>query len=70
VHALVRRLHNPRGRSCGCDDACWCRRTAIGRAVRWWFPARLVGIRHVSGARREWTDAEVEEWKREQGEGS
>jgi hypothetical protein len=64
MNTVLRKLHNPRGRACGCDAGCWCRRTAVGRALRWWFPARFVGIRHVSGARREWTDAEVADWKR------
>jgi hypothetical protein len=68
MNAVLRRLHNPQGRECGCDADCWCRRTAIGRAVKWWFPARFFGIRHAHGPRREWTDAEVAEWKRSQHE--
>jgi hypothetical protein len=47
--SLVQQLHNPRNRSCFCDPDCWCRRTALGRAVKWWFPARYFGIRHKGG---------------------
>ena len=61
MHALLRRLHNPKNRQCGCDAACWCQRTRLGRAVKWWFPARLFGIRHHYGAR-------TAEWKRTQHE--
>ncbi|GAB6987301.1 hypothetical protein JCM10369A_38270 [Nocardioides pyridinolyticus] len=50
--------HNPRNRECGCDADCWCRRTAVGRAVKWWFPARLFGMQHKSSA--------TEQWKRDQ----
>jgi len=34
VHALLHRLHNPHARECACDPDCWCRRTALGRAVQ------------------------------------
>ncbi|GAB3792182.1 hypothetical protein GCM10027601_38820 [Nocardioides ungokensis] len=47
-------MHNPRNRVCGCDPDCWCRSTAIGRAVKWWFPARFVGLHHKSGHSAEW----------------
>jgi len=43
---VLQRVHNPRNRQCGCAPDCWCRRTALGRAVRWWFPARYVGLHH------------------------
>jgi hypothetical protein len=43
---VLQRIHNPRNYECGCDPGCWCRRTAIGRAVKWWFPARRFGIHH------------------------
>jgi hypothetical protein len=43
---LLRRIHNPRDRHCGCEPGCWCRRTSLGRTFRWWFPARLFGLRH------------------------
>jgi hypothetical protein len=38
-HRLVRRVHNPRGRTCLCLSDCWCRRTRWGRIVRWYVPA-------------------------------
>jgi hypothetical protein len=47
VSDVLRAIHNPRGRTCFCADECWCRRTRLGRLVRWWFPARYLGIRHV-----------------------
>lgn len=52
--SLIQRVHNPRNRECGCDAACWCRRTAVGRAVKWWFPAKLFGLRHQSEATAQW----------------
>jgi hypothetical protein len=55
---LPQRLHNPRNRRCDCDPSCWCKRTALGRAVRWWFPGRLVGLHHKGP----WNTAE---WKRQ-----
>jgi len=51
---------------CGCDPDCWCRRTAVGRAVKWWFPARLFGIHHKSHVFERMSKDEVREWKREQ----
>ena len=54
TRSVLQRLHNPRNRSCGCDPDCWCRRTAIGRAVKWWFPARLVGLHHKSTPSAAW----------------
>jgi len=53
---VIRRIHNPRGRTCGCAPDCWCRRTRIGRLVRWWFPGRYFGLPHHSVS---------PEWKRE-----
>ena len=44
--SLGQRAHNPRNRTCECDPDCWCRGTAVGRAVKWWFPARWFGIHH------------------------
>jgi hypothetical protein len=58
TRTVLRRLHNPRKRVCGCDPDCWCRRTAVGRLVKWWFPARWFGIRHHGRA--------TADWKREQ----
>jgi hypothetical protein len=46
--SLLQRIHNPRNRVCGCAPDCWCNRTALGRAVKWWFPGRVVGLRHKS----------------------
>jgi hypothetical protein len=43
---FAQRIHNPRNRSCGCPPDCWCQRTAIGRTVKWWFPARYFGVHH------------------------
>jgi hypothetical protein len=59
--SIVARLHNPHGDVCACDPDCWCRRTALGRAVKWWFPARY-GLHHKNRA--------LEEWKRGQSEGA
>jgi hypothetical protein len=60
--SLVARIHNPHGYVCACDPDCWCRRTALGRAVKWWFPARYFGLHHKNRA--------LEEWKRDQPEGA
>jgi len=43
---LRQRIHNPRNYECGCAPDCWCRRTGIGRLVKWWLPARWFGIHH------------------------
>ena len=37
---IVRSIHNPRRRACGCLDDCWCKRTLWGRAIRWYVPQR------------------------------
>lgn len=58
ARTLVQRIHNPRGRECGCDPDCWCQRTALGRAAKWWFPGQYIGLHHKN--RR------LAEWKREQ----
>src|SRR6476620_305792 len=58
---VLRRIHNPRGRECGCSPDCWCQRTQIGRLVRWWFPGRYFGMSHHSVSA---------EWKRERFERS
>ena len=52
---LLERIHNPHAYECGCDPDCWCQRTSVGRAVKWWFPARYFGLRHKN--------RELEEWK-------
>ncbi len=54
---VLQRIHNPRNRECFCDPDCWCRRTAVGRGVKWWFPARFVGIHHKSRVTAEWKRA-------------
>jgi hypothetical protein len=67
---LLQRLHNPRNSTCGCDPECWCRRTTIGRAVKWWFPARWFGIRHKNSWYDKtfagWSDDDIRAWKRAQ----
>lgn len=71
-HALVRRIHNPKGRICYCDPDCWCRRTAAGRLVKWWVPARKIGLQHKGRAYAAFKagvlDQRLEDWKREQHE--
>ena len=68
MSALLKRLHNPRARLCGCGPDCWCRRTAVGRALKWWFPGRYFGLHHKNAALEEWQrkhpDGAAEEWKR------
>lgn len=34
------------------------RRTALGRAVKWWFPGRYFGLHHKSHATAEWKRAQ------------
>ena len=71
-HSILRRIHNPRGRECGCDPDCWCQRTALGRLVKWWFPGRYFGLHHKNAELEQWKqaaaagDQTVAEWKREQ----
>jgi hypothetical protein len=38
----------------------------IGRAVKWWFPARWFGIRHMDDVFDGMTEDEIREWKRRQ----
>src|SRR5436305_15157462 len=61
---LIQRIHNPRNFECGCEPGCWCRRTMIGRAVKWWFPARFLGLRHKNHVFDGMTDDQVRDWKR------
>lgn len=56
MNEVLRRLHNPTGRACGCSPDCWCQRTRVGRLVRWWFPGRYFGIHHES-VPAEWKQA-------------
>jgi hypothetical protein len=51
---VLQRVQNPRNRSCGCAPGCWCKRTAVGRAVRWWFPGRYLGMPHTSPGSAGW----------------
>lgn len=51
---VLQRVHNPRNRNCGCDPQCWCQRTAVGRALRWWFPGRYLGLPHRSPGTAAW----------------
>jgi hypothetical protein len=37
---LLARLHNPGGDVCACLPECWCKRSRLGYAVRWYVPAR------------------------------
>jgi len=55
---VLQRIHNPRNRTCGCDPQCWCRRTAVGRAARWWFPGRRVGLPHEPAGSADWKRAQ------------
>ena len=72
MQTRLRRLPNPRNRECFCDPDCWCGRTALGRAVKWWFPARYFGVRHKSRALEAWKqdqpEGALEDWKRRQHE--
>jgi hypothetical protein len=65
---LLQRIHNPQNYECGCDPDCWCRRTTIGRLVKWWFPARWFRIRHKNSAFHGMTWDEIRDWKRDQEE--
>jgi hypothetical protein len=68
AHALLHRLHNPHGRECTCDPDCWCRRTALGRAAKWWFPSRYFGLHHKNAALEQWKRRDPDraaEWKRD-----
>lgn len=50
------------------DPDCWCRRTRIGRLVKWWFPARYFDIRHKNSFFDRMTTDEIGRWKQEQEE--
>jgi hypothetical protein len=66
--SVVQRIHNPHNRECACDPDCWCQRTSIGRAVKWWFPARFFGLHHRNRALAEWKRQQsgeaLADWKR------
>jgi hypothetical protein len=53
AHSLIERMHNPRGRTCGCEPDCWCQSTMIGRLLRWYSP-------------KKWHHPVSPEWKRSQ----
>ena len=38
----------------------------IGRAVKWWFPARYFGLHHKSQVFAGMTEDQIREWKRTQ----
>jgi hypothetical protein len=57
-HSIIRRIHNPHNRTCGCASDCWCQTSAVGRAVRWWFPGRLVGLHHKGRGDADWKRAQ------------
>jgi hypothetical protein len=63
---LLQRIHNPKNYECGCGPDCWCRRTTVGRAVKWWFPARFFGVSHKNSFFSGMTSREIRAWKREQ----
>jgi hypothetical protein len=63
ARTLLQRIHNPHNRACGCDPDCWCQRTAIGRAVKWWFPGRYFGLHHKNRGLAAWK--QTAEWKRQ-----
>jgi len=69
---MLRRIHNPRDRRCACDPDCWCQRTTLGRAVKWWFPGKYFGLHHKNRAleARKLSQAPgaLQEWKRHQHE--
>ena len=41
ARSVLDKIHNPRGWECHCDANCVCKRTRIGRALRWYIPARF-----------------------------
>ena len=66
--ARYQRLHNPHNRVCGCDAGLLVPTYRRGRAVKWWFPARYVGLHHKSSFFSGMTPDEIREWKREHAE--
>jgi hypothetical protein len=68
---IARRIHNPHNKVCSCDPDCWCRRTALGRLVKWWFPGRVIGLHHKNRALEEWKQThDLAQWKRDREAGS
>ncbi len=72
MNAVLRRLHNPHGRECGCDADCWCNRTATGRLIKWWFNGERFGLHHKSTSMQGWQAShpagDPRQWKRAQEE--
>lgn len=68
---VLRRIHNPRNRTCACDPDCWCNRTILGRAVKWWFNGRLFGLHHKNAELEplKRSGIDLAQWKRDQHEG-
>jgi len=54
ARSVLQQIHNPQNRECGCDPDCWCSRTSLGRLVKWWFPARPIGLHHKNDAVAAW----------------
>ncbi len=63
---LLQRVHNPRNYECGCDPDCWCRRTALGRAVKWWFRRTSSASVTKNSFFDGWTWEQIRDWNREQ----
>ena len=38
---MIARLQNPCSHTCGCLPSCWCYRTWLGYAIRWYTPRRF-----------------------------
>jgi hypothetical protein len=41
----LEKLHNPHDYHCMCGAECWCRRSWLGHAVRWYVPSRWHRVR-------------------------
>jgi len=50
LRRITRRLHNPRLRHCECLSDCWCKRTTVGHALRWYIPGRYHSDLSAGGA--------------------
>ncbi len=42
---VLQRLHNPANLRCDCTPECWCNRSKIGYAVRWYVPGPFHRLR-------------------------
>jgi hypothetical protein len=47
--SLLARVHNPGNNPCACLPSCWCKRTKLGYAVRWYTPGRWHDLPEPSG---------------------